>query len=1215
MANKIIATGSYTISTQLDGNDSFTVLLSNETHSIACDFLGKPGTGEIGTASSKAKSTITAKLGNVELTAIGEGETLGKGKFKYKINNTLSSSTCLGERANNNTFYLKEIYEDSGELIVDVYLESDSNKYTKQFSWSKVLDGEDARYVGLVGQSYFHYDNPQDTTSTPVEISLEGILYNQLQGTAKWQYKPSKETVWKDIVSKTGSLISGNTLTMNDKVLFGLNDPVTDIKFIVTDSVTNTEYYAIKSITKVYDGKPGEDGKPGIPGEDGKDSYTMLLTNESHTILCDKDYVPKSGEINSATCKARSEIIVKKGTESLTVVGESATPTVGQWKYKIEPAPVNCTVARASNTSFYLTSISGDSGKVSIALYVEGVAASNKFVKEFTWSRVIEGSNAPYIKIEGEQFFKYDNKDDTTPTPVEISLTVNSYNINTPSFVWQYYSGGWKAIESAPGSVIANNVLTINDKKLFGSNNSVRIRCYTTNLSETINDTVTIAKVYDGSDGNDGAPGDPSKTVKITGKNSIKYTNGSANPTSIVLTATPTNYKTKAFKWYKLSGSSFTQITTGINTTGNQLTVTANTMADTELYKVECRETNGNDLSFDEFQITKVYDGVDGGDGNSYVVNITEGTRNICYNGKNNLVSTQITPFKLEVFKNNVDVVGTLAIKSITWSAKGHYTTPAASGNTSFQPTPITTYDESKLDTAVSVVVNCEGRIIKASVPITVSKNSTAIDWVEEWDNSKVEIGGEYIISPKIFAGKKNTQSNTITGIALGRDIINNSDEVGLAIYSNNNVIGKILSTPTSDGKMVIFGGKTGSQVYIKTDGSVCIEGGITVSSKTIFEVVEDSEKGSQANDKIDNLEFGVRNFLINSSFIQNKIYEDIQWDQELNGAYVATHWGFYNSGVSNPTTGYHAHLFSLKGELVVRYMEQAGRWKSASYHAPDEVKSQFDKGTTYTYSFEINSDTVGSNIFGGFYYYKIGGANASFYNGQYSFTVKEVNRWIRYSYTFVMPEDMDLERDITIYNYGDSSKGTTYARRFKLEKGNKASDYTEAIEDADYKLDDQILGVHNLIAKTKDENIAATDELLKEELKNYLTTGKFDKFYEAYSTKFNNDEKSFNFLFNKVNVDIKESLDGLEGTTTEIQKYISFVDGDIVLGNTESPFTMKITNEKIQFLDGGNEIAYISNQKLFITDAEITNSLQIGSFKWIPRANGNLSFTWVGES
>ena len=43
-------------------------------------------------------------------------------------------------------------------------------------------------------------------------------------------------------------------------------------------------------------------------------------------------------------------------------------------------------------------------------------------------------------------------------------------------------------------------------------------------------------------------------------------------------------------------------------------------------------------------------------------------------------------------------------------------------------------------------------------------------------------------------------------------------------------------------------------------------------------------------------------------------------------------------------------------------------------------------------------------------------------------------------------------------------------------------------------------------------------------------------------------------------------------------------------------------------------EVAYMSNNKLYITDGEFLTSVKIGSFQFVPRDNGNLSFMKVGS-
>ena len=65
-----------------------------------------------------------------------------------------------------------------------------------------------------------------------------------------------------------------------------------------------------------------------------------------------------------------------------------------------------------------------------------------------------------------------------------------------------------------------------------------------------------------------------------------------------------------------------------------------------------------------------------------------------------------------------------------------------------------------------------------------------------------------------------------------------------------------------------------------------------------------------------------------------------------------------------------------------------------------------------------------------------------------------------------------------------------------------------------------------------------------------------------------------------------------------------------IELGDNNSPFGALLGTTKLSFTQDGREIAYISNNRLYITDAEISNSLTVGStikYKTYVDSNGYL--------
>ena len=79
-----------------------------------------------------------------------------------------------------------------------------------------------------------------------------------------------------------------------------------------------------------------------------------------------------------------------------------------------------------------------------------------------------------------------------------------------------------------------------------------------------------------------------------------------------------------------------------------------------------------------------------------------------------------------------------------------------------------------------------------------------------------------------------------------------------------------------------------------------------------------------------------------------------------------------------------------------------------------------------------------------------------------------------------------------------------------------------------------------------------------------------------------------------------------------KISEYIRFFNGNIEMGAVGNEFKQLLTRTKNSFMQNGVEIAYFGNRKMYVTDGEFVNSLQIGNFGFIPEDNGSLSFRKV---
>jgi hypothetical protein len=141
---------------------------------------------------------------------------------------------------------------------------------------------------------------------------------------------------------------------------------------------------------------------------------------------------------------------------------------------------------------------------------------------------------------------------------------------------------------------------------------------------------------------------------------------------------------------------------------------------------------------------------------------------------------------------------------------------------------------------------------------------------------------------------------------------------------------------------------------------------------------------------------------------------------------------------------------------------------------------------------------------------------------------------------------------------------------------------------------------------------IQQTSEAIQQEvLEQYVTN---DEVTSAISTSMKQLSDQFEFLFTELQTTVDANDAEARAQFVEIEKYIRFVDGNIILGEEGNEITLRIENDRISFLDAGAEVAYFSNQHLTVVDGSFLNSLRVGKFAFIPRENGNLSLVKVGD-
>ncbi len=144
-------------------------------------------------------------------------------------------------------------------------------------------------------------------------------------------------------------------------------------------------------------------------------------------------------------------------------------------------------------------------------------------------------------------------------------------------------------------------------------------------------------------------------------------------------------------------------------------------------------------------------------------------------------------------------------------------------------------------------------------------------------------------------------------------------------------------------------------------------------------------------------------------------------------------------------------------------------------------------------------------------------------------------------------------------------------------------------------------------------------EQITSEVSQKYMLLTEKDAIYQYVQTMVSQSATEITMSFRN---DLTEVENQVVVNKQEIDKYIRFSANGIELGDMLSPFKAQISNVKISFLQNNQEIAYISNNTLYITKAMFLEKISIGNsqsgqYDWIIRTNGNMSLKyrdWGGD-
>lgn len=205
----------------------------------------------------------------------------------------------------------------------------------------------------------------------------------------------------------------------------------------------------------------------------------------------------------------------------------------------------------------------------------------------------------------------------------------------------------------------------------------------------------------------------------------------------------------------------------------------------------------------------------------------------------------------------------------------------------------------------------------------------------------------------------------------------------------------------------------------------------------------------------------------------------------------------------------------------------------------------------------------------------------------------------------------------------------------YKVEKGNRATDWTPAPEDAEIQFGDVYTSVSNAqttaenaqsvaeSAQNSADNNAISIEYLNSVVQKIQDSLKTLVIDESGTTVLDQTGTGWKFNFS----DLAGNLDKIDDdmiSALEYKGYISFDknndDPSITIGASKTGLKLKLTATSIEFLDGSNKtlVDILSSDEdgdvgLTTDKINVVEELAHGDFVWKVRANGNFGLSWKG--
>ena len=207
-------------------------------------------------------------------------------------------------------------------------------------------------------------------------------------------------------------------------------------------------------------------------------------------------------------------------------------------------------------------------------------------------------------------------------------------------------------------------------------------------------------------------------------------------------------------------------------------------------------------------------------------------------------------------------------------------------------------------------------------------------------------------------------------------------------------------------------------------------------------------------------------------------------------------------------------------------------------------------------------------------------------------------------------PDDAIINANLLFYRLPNDGTvtGISTIHWIKVEKGNKASDWTPAPEDVNTQISQELIEASSRILQTSEEITLGI-------LAGYTKASDLEAYKKQVENLLKVNEEGVSMEFEQM----ASKLNELGGEITTQKQYIRFIEGSIYIGHSDSPYSSVYTNDTLEFRYNDQMVARFTNEVLEVRNISAEN--QVTWFdQWAIRkgayVNGvgyNLNDIWIG--